>query len=164
MHTLTLVRHAKSSWKDPDLEDFYRPLNKRGYRDLPLMAARLRAARLAPDLCLTSPAIRTMITAETTVARLVNQPALQTVPELYHASKETLLNILQNQPEHPYLMLFGHNPGLHELGELLTGEMLAKFPTCGIMHIHLSITHWSELAADCGILNWLDYPKLHPEP
>lgn len=163
MRTLTLIRHAKSSWKNPDMDDYQRPLNKRGKRDLPLMTERLMASALAPDLCLSSGAVRTLTTARYTSQHLINQPALEVVPELYGASMETLLNVLQQQSDqHPYLMLFGHNPGLQLLGEYLTGEVLPKFPTCAILHLHLSIRCWSELAANCATINWLDYPKLHP--
>ncbi len=162
MRTLTLIRHAKSSWKDPELDDFLRPLNKRGKRDLPLMVERLAAAGLQPDLCLTSAANRAITTAQYTCAHLENQPPLAEIPELYESCKETLLNVLQQQSDqHHYIMMFGHNPGLQQLGEYITGERFEKFPTCAVMHIHLSITCWSELAAGCGTLNWLDYPKLH---
>src|SRR4051812_47768063 len=36
MKTLLLLRHAKSSWQDPNLSDFERPLNGRGLKAAPL--------------------------------------------------------------------------------------------------------------------------------
>ena len=64
MKRLYLVRHAKSSWKDPDLDDFDRPLNKRGKRDAPLMGQKLRQADVRPDLIVSSPAKRAAKTAK----------------------------------------------------------------------------------------------------
>ena len=85
MKMLTLVRHAKSSWDDPELSDFNRPLNKRGKRDLPLMAARLLPMGIQPDLILSSGARRAITTAEQ-IALAQNYAVnnIIEVPELYH--------------------------------------------------------------------------------
>jgi phosphohistidine phosphatase len=64
MKTLFLVRHAKSSWDDPALPDQDRPLNDRGKRDTPKMAERLAKRDVKPDLILSSPAMRALMTAE----------------------------------------------------------------------------------------------------
>lgn len=163
MKKLTLVRHAKSSWDNPELSDFDRPLNKRGQRDLPLMAERLVQFNLQPDLILSSSALRAITTAEQ-VARAQNYPGerIIEVPELYHVRLETLINLLQGQSDHyRHLMVVGHNPTLELAGHYLTGERLAKLPTSGVVHIALSVTSWEELAESCGTLELLDYPKLH---
>lgn len=163
MRLLTLVRHAKSSWKNPDLNDFDRPLNKRGCRDLPLLAERITQFDIHPDFILSSGAKRAAATSDAIAKALPlpNDEVLQ-LPELYASCYETLLNTLQNQPDrYRHIMLVGHNPGLEDLGFFLTHEMLEKFPTAGVMHIHLSITRWSELAESCGTLTLFDYPKLH---
>lgn len=163
MKKLTLVRHAKSSWDNPELSDFDRPLNKRGLRDLPLMAERLIAFDLQPDLILSSSALRAITTAEQ-IARAQDYPLDRIIdePELYHVRPETLLNLLQGQSDHyRHLMVVGHNPTLELFGHYLTGERIAKFPTSGVMHIPLSITSWEELAENCGTLELIDYPKLH---
>ena len=76
MHLLTIIRHAKSSWKDPELADFDRPLNKRGKRDLPLAAQRI-AHHYQPDTCLSSGADRAFTTAKAIHQRLLNAPSLQ---------------------------------------------------------------------------------------
>lgn len=163
MRQLTLIRHAKSSWKNPELIDFDRPLNKRGKRDLPGIARRVAHFGLMPDIILSSGAKRAITTAtEVAQALAISPEQIQQVPELYESCYETLLHTLQNQPDHyRHIMLFGHNPGLQQLGFYLTQEPLEKFPTGGVMHIHLSITNWSELAEHCGTLTLLDYPKRH---
>ncbi|MDH3511983.1 MAG: histidine phosphatase family protein [Gammaproteobacteria bacterium] len=60
---LTLLRHAKSSWNNPSLDDRDRPLNKRGERDAPMMGQRLLKKSTRPSLILTSPAKRARQTA-----------------------------------------------------------------------------------------------------
>lgn len=76
MRQLTLVRHAKSDWSLPGQQDWDRPLNKRGQRDAPEMARRLRARKLKPDLVLASPAVRALTTAAI-MARELKVPAAQ---------------------------------------------------------------------------------------
>lgn len=163
MRQLTLIRHAKSCWKDPGLNDFERPLNKRGLRDLPALGERVIKFELFPDLILSSGAVRAITTAESVSQSLeIPLEEIREIPELYESCYETLLNILQNQSDrYRHIMMFGHNPGLEDLGYFLTHDILEKFPTAGLLHIHLSITNWSELAESCGTLTRFDYPKLH---
>lgn len=163
MKRLTLIRHAKSCWKNPDLNDFDRPLNKRGKRDLPKMVERVALLEQQPDYLLSSAANRTATTANSLSMRLGLTPEhVELVPELYESRCETLIYILQaqvNSAEH--IMLVGHNPGLIELAEFLTQTKFHKFPTAAVAQMHLSITQWQELAAGCATLTHFDYPKKH---
>ncbi|TCK05837.1 SixA phosphatase family protein [Marinobacterium mangrovicola] len=163
MKQLTLIRHAKSSWENPQLSDFERPLNPRGQRDLPAMAERVRAKELIPDLLLYSSALRTTLTAqELSSCLLLPASHCKDVPEMYEACWETLLNLLQGQSDsHSRLMLVGHNPGIAELGAYLSGTPLPHFPTSCVQHLILNVLSWSELAESCGTSQWFDYPKLH---
>ncbi len=163
MKHLTLVRHAKSSWKDPDLTDFDRPLNKRGKNDLPEMAERLYLQQIIPDLIITSGARRALTTATAIQKRLkISEDNFVIQPEVYESFSETLLYLLQNCPDHArHLMLVGHNPGLETLGFYLCQQHVTKFPTAAVMHIHLSIKNWQELAEGCGTIELFDYPKKH---
>ncbi|MFC6635465.1 SixA phosphatase family protein [Microbulbifer taiwanensis] len=166
MKQLTLIRHAKSSWDDPALEDFARPLNKRGKRDLPAMARRVREFDLVPERLLTSGAVRALSTAEALIDALeLSAEQILVQPELYAAGYQALLQQLRQQSDQwHHLMLVGHNPGLEDLGYHLTHERLPKFPTAAVLHIHLGITRWCELEASCGAVELFDYPKLHPKP
>ena len=163
MKKLTLIRHAKSSWKYPELSDFDRPLNKRGKRDLPEMAQRVVGFEIFPNMLISSGAKRAITTAQALKVCLeLTNDQFQVQPELYDSLPETLLYVLQNQPEHlKHIMLVGHNPGLEMLGQYLTNTQLIKFPTAAIMHIHLSITSWEELSEDCGSLIRFDAPSMH---
>ena len=163
MKKLTLIRHAKSSWDDSALEDFNRPLNKRGQRDLPAMARRVRDFGLAPDRLLTSGAVRALTTAESLAGTLeLNSRQVLVQPELYAASCSSLLHHLQHQSDQwHHLMIVGHNPGIEDLAYYLTHKRLAKFPTAAVLHIRLEISRWRELAESCGTVELFDYPKLH---
>ncbi|MBV1786797.1 histidine phosphatase family protein [Marinobacterium sp. D7] len=163
MKQLTLIRHAKSSWDNPGLDDFDRPLNARGMRDLPLMATRVKAMGLIPQRLLYSSATRTAVTARTLAQTLeLDDRAFIAIPEMYEACWETLLNLLQGQPDHlDSIMLVGHNPGMADLGSYLSGHAQYHFPTSAVQHLMLNVLSWSELAESCGSTQIFDYPKLH---
>ncbi|KDE40408.1 Phosphohistidine phosphatase SixA [Nitrincola lacisaponensis] len=163
MKYLTLVRHAKSSWKAVDLPDFERPLNKRGKRDLPALCERLIAFSAQPDRLLFSPATRTRLTAERIIERLsIPLEHCQECPDCYEACTTALLEQIQIQPDSiNHLMLVGHNPGLQDLGSFLLGDTVPHFPTSAVLQLQLDIDHWSDCAPQTGRCLRLDYPGLH---
>ncbi len=161
MKQLTLTRHAKSSWKDSDLADFDRPLNKRGKRDLPRMARRLAVEGDPPDRIVTSPAARALETAKALAAELgFAQASLVTEPRIYGASHAQLFDILRHQPEScSHLMLVGHSPGIADLSRALCGAPEGKFPTCGSVRMRLPVEGWWDVTEGTGGLVFFDYPK-----
>lgn len=163
MKYLTLVRHAKSSWKDTGLKDFDRPLNKRGQRDLTGLAERLQQTLPRPDQLLFSPAKRTQLTQEPLViAWQLDTQQVVAVPQAYEASATVLLaRLRQTTDEMQHLVLVGHNPGLSDLTSLLTGNLMDYFPTAAFAHLELQLEHWSQLAEQTARLLHFDYPKLH---
>jgi phosphohistidine phosphatase len=162
---LTLVRHAKSDWSLPGQNDWDRPLNKRGQRDAPDMARRLRARRLRPDLILSSPAVRALTTA-TVFARELKVPAAQVVQDerLYLASPADLLAAIRELGgEARHLMVFGHNPGFTDgANRLSAGERIDNLPTCGVFTAEFDLRDWSALDWGLGQEPEFDYPKNHP--
>jgi len=163
MKRLYLLRHAKSSWKDPELEDFDRPLNKRGKRDAPFMGQRLRLANIRPDLIISSPAKRAGKTAKIFAAQIeYSVKKIQWRESLYGAGTLTLLGILQEIADPvKQAMLVGHNPGLTLLAECLTGEAVDNIPTSGVFAVDLDVTSWGQTGEGCGTLVFFDYPKKH---
>ncbi|WP_417581915.1 SixA phosphatase family protein [Nitrincola sp.] len=163
MKYLTLVRHAKSSWKDLSLSDYQRPLNQRGLRDLPALCERLAGFKLLPDRLIYSPARRTQITAEGIIHRLsLTTDAVLSCATVYEASATELLNLISSEANNTnHLMLVGHNPGLQDLGDLLTAETLPHFPTSAVLHLALHIDHWQEAGPATATCQLLDYPGLH---
>lgn len=165
MKRLTLVRHAKSDWSLPGQNDWDRPLNKRGQRDAPEMARRLRSRRLKPDLILSSPAVRALTTA-TVMARELKVPAAHVLQDerLYLASPADLLAVIRERGgEAKHVMVFGHNPGITECAnQLSAGDRIDNLPTCGVFTAQFDITAWSELGPDSGQDAEFDYPRNHP--
>lgn len=161
LRRLTLLRHAKSSWADGDLPDRDRPLNDRGERDAPMMGARLRARGARPTLILTSPAVRARRTAQI-IAREINYPQefLQREAELYLASPEGIVAVIARQDDaFRDLVVCGHNPGLTDLANRLTGSHIDNVPTCGLVVVELELDAWSGLPGARGKLALFDFPR-----
>ena len=161
MKTLTLVRHAKSSWNHPGLVDEKRPLNKRGQRNAPEMGQRLAARGVRPDLMLTSPAVRARDTAEA-LAEALGYPveAIVEHPQLYCAGPRAVLEVihgLDNGLDH--VMLFGHNPGVTDLVNRLSREPVDDVPTCGVASFQLPVASWTDVGQGEPVALDFDYPK-----
>ncbi|MDH3757345.1 MAG: histidine phosphatase family protein, partial [Gammaproteobacteria bacterium] len=130
MKTLTLVRHAKSSWKDTSLADRDRPLNKRGKRDAPEMGRRIVAAGIRPSLIVSSPAVRAWTTAKV-IANAIGYPRefLQRDNTLYLASVNGILDVIASQDVgFNNLMLVGHNPGFTDFANYLVPGLTNNLP------------------------------------
>jgi len=159
--TLYLVRHAKSSWDDPSLNDFDRPLNERGKRDAPRMAKRMKERELAPDLLYSSPAKRALKTCKEFAKVLgIRESTIRTNRDLYHASEEMLLEKIKNLGDKSTeVMVFGHNPGLTEFANLVTGGSIDNIPTSGVVGIRFKAGSWKEIAPGSGKVLFFDFPK-----
>jgi len=148
---LTLMRHADASWKDPDVADLERPLNRRGTAAAEAMARRLLELELVPDLLIASPARRTQQTAEI-VARALAVPARYVLREekLYLAAAEDLLRVVQSAgPRIAHLLVVAHNPGVTELMQLLAPRngSSAQLATAAVCSITFDAAGWSGLSA-----------------
>ena len=97
--TLYLLRHAKSAWDNPNLSDFDRPLNKRGKENLTDLAKIAAILNPPPELIVTSPSRRTLDTVNGFCRGMSTQFSIEKEKELYHASREEILNIIQKVPE-----------------------------------------------------------------
>ena len=163
MKTLLVLRHAKSSWNDPTLDDHERPLNKRGRRAAPRVGELVREAGLKPDVFISSDAVRARMTAEAVAeaARYGGEIVLD--PHLYMAGPADILSLLTTVRENAEtVMIVGHNPGLEELVEQLTGER-QDFPTAALAQIGLPIKQWRDLKRSTrGTLLGLWRPKELP--
>lgn len=154
MRQLFLLRHAKSSWDDPGVDDFDRPLNNRGRRNARTLCAWLRRHQLRPALVLCSAARRTRETYG------ILEPALEGIPvsveaELYEAAKHDLMERLRRLDDHlDSVLLIGHNPGLERLALALAdghGEakpvarLEEKYPTGTLAVLQADIGPWAAL-------------------
>ena len=164
MKNIYLIRHAKSSWDFPNLTDIKRPLNSRGKKDAPMMGQRLSAMGVKPDLILTSPAKRTRKTAKK-IAKETGFPANKIIVNnnLYTAGVITLLQVIRAiEKKYDTVFLFGHNPEITALTNLLTHQQIYNLPTCGICCIAFEIEAWQQVTEGKGKLVLYDYPKKSP--
>jgi phosphohistidine phosphatase len=148
MKTLLLMRHGKSSWKDTNLSDHERPLNKRGQKDAPHMGMILRDRELIPQRILSSTALRARQTAEAISAISDFQEEVTYLDRLYMAEADEYIAVLRELPDTiERVMVIGHNPGLETLLQLLSGQ-IEPLPTAVIAHLVLPIRYWTELNTD----------------
>ena len=164
MRILYLLRHAKSSWSDAGLDDHDRPLNERGIHDAPRMAEHFRTRNEKVDLIVSSTAARALATAQV-FRHVLSLPesALITVPRLYLATPSALLSQLNAVPDPVGSVMFvGHNPGISEFAEQLSGRPLGDLPTAALVRIDLPFESWALASRGTGDLVWQDHPKMHP--
>lgn len=159
--TLTLIRHAKSSWDLPALDDRDRPLNPRGRRDAPEMARRLAERGFAPDRIVTSPALRALRTAEI-FAAAIGYPLPRVVldPRLYDLEAEDLLALVRSlEAGLNWVAWVGHNPALTDLAGRLAGKSLPNVPTCGVVELGFVSADWGAVGRRRPDTFVFDFPK-----
>jgi phosphohistidine phosphatase len=129
MLTLSLLRHAKSSWKDPALADHERPLNTRGQAEAPVMGKAMTKHGLDPDLVLCSTARRTRDTLALVLPELKTEPKVIYEDGLYHGTSAEMLGILHEVGAGVgQVLLVGHNPDLAQIVYDLTGARVRFDP------------------------------------
>jgi len=159
MKTLYLLRHAKSSWKDETLVDVERPLNGRGRRASQTVGAFLKREKIIPDLVLSSSAIRARQTTDIVVEAAKLRTDLRFDERIYEASAQKLLEVVrQIEKSKKAVLLVGHNPGLEEFLELLTGTS-ETMPTGTLSKVVLKLSSWAAVGDKAGALEWIVRPK-----
>lgn len=162
MLTLSLLRHAKSSWADPGLDDYERPLAKRGANAAAEIGKYLKRQKLRPDLILCSAAVRTRATLELVLAELCSPaPEVRYDDALYRTSPAIMLGGLRKiDTPYRHVMMIGHNPELHALSLKLIGggrrkdiaALATKFPTAALAVLTFDAAGWSKIRAASGRL------------
>jgi phosphohistidine phosphatase len=163
MKTLYLVRHAKSSWKYPNLDDFERPLNKRGRKNAPFMGRILKKLKVAPDLVISSPANRAAITARMIAAK-INYPLekIQYSENIYEFSEDALISVIKQIDDSVNkAMVVGHNPATNGLANYIGDQPIGNIPTSGVCCVELDISSWAKVKEHCGKLKFFEFPKKH---
>ena len=156
MKTFLIMRHAKSDYPPHISNDFDRPLNKRGAKDVPRMARVLRASAPVPELILSSPAQRARQTAE----GMELSGNILFDERLYLAAPATLIDVVAGLPDSgESALIVGHNPGLEEWILQLCGCHL-RLPTAGLAALCLDMSRWVEIHSARGQLQWFVNPRL----
>ncbi|MBB3046838.1 phosphohistidine phosphatase [Litorivivens lipolytica] len=161
MKTLYLLRHAKSSHDDDSLDDFDRPLSKRGKRDAVAVASVIEKHCSAVEHIFSSPAKRCRSTIKR-VRNALDAPSgeLTLDDALYSFDHNDLLNWLKDRDTRlQCILLVGHNPALEDLLEVLTGQGHRHFPTAGFAELQLKVEYWDQIRAGCADLIHFDSPK-----
>ena len=153
------MRHAKSSWTDPSLSDFERPLNERGRRAAPFMGEVLKREGLVPDHIICSPAKRTRETAELVQAAVALEFEVRHDARVYEATAGELIEVVSAIPDTSQrALLIGHNPSSEQFVQIITGAIEAM-PTAALAVIDLDIDSWAEIAPGKGKLRRIFRPK-----
>lgn len=144
---LRLLRHAKSSWSDPDLDDHDRPLTRRGREAATRLGAYLRQERIRPDLVLCSSAVRARQTLE--LLQLPSKVEVRIEDALYGADASSLLaRVRRIEDAVDSALLVGHNPGIQDFASSLASdgdELGDKFPTAAMADLRLPVTRWKDV-------------------
>ncbi len=163
MKKLFIIRHAKSSWKDFSLDDFDRPLNKRGKLNAPLMGTRLKERGVVPDIMISSSALRAKTTAEIIAKKVKYSQKIIFKKDIYEIGESAIEKILKKlDDENSVVFLFGHNPDLNMLAEYYV-DFDENIPTCGIVEIAFNCGKWKDISSENAKFISFDYPKRYKE-
>ena len=159
MKNLIIVRHCKSSWKDPSLSDFDRPLNKRGNIDGELMSNYLREKEKKIDKLILSTSIRTRLTSKYFIEK-IHFNSISYLDELYHASYSEIIKIISKIENNlNNIMVIGHNRGLTELINHFSDMRIYNIPTSGIIKVEFKEDKWSKITENKGKIVYKKFPK-----
>ena len=154
MKTLHLLRHTKSDWSDPSVDDFARPLSRRGKRARKLIARHVAGWQI--DLVVCSPAKRAKATAKPLIG-VLGCP-VRYDEAMYAADADDLLVITRHLLENTSSVMFvGHNPSMEEFTAMLCGSS-PRYPTGALGTLALGVEHWSQTSPGCATLAALDTP------
>jgi phosphohistidine phosphatase len=168
MKTVYLLRHAKSDWGSPGLDDHDRPLAPRGERAAALMGVHFAQEQYQPTLVLCSSALRTRQTLDLLLPHLPAQPEILIEERIYLASGGRLLSRVQEVDDGASgVLLIGHNPGIAELARTLAGSgergalrrLATRFPTAAAAVCEFDLDRWRDLAPGSGRLLSFRTPK-----
>jgi len=158
---LYIIRHRKSSWDNEGLDDIDRPLSKRGLKAAGMMAERLKASGLVPDLIFSSPANRALNTAMIMQQTWGLDPAkLEIFDDLYMAYLEEISDVIERAPDQvESLAIFGHNPSFTMYANKFLRFPLDNLPTAGVVVITLESDNWKRLGRKQVVDTFVDFPK-----
>ncbi|MFO8054226.1 MAG: histidine phosphatase family protein [Bacteroidales bacterium] len=161
MRTLYLVRHAKSSWENPEIPDFQRPLLEKGKKRTKQMIDYLESRDVKIDLMISSHAKRARETAEI-LAHAFQYPADQIKIDhlIYEGDEQQIANSFFDLPSWVHhLWIIGHNPSITNFANLFLEKRIEYLPTSGIISINFETDSWEKLQAVPCSINFVMYPS-----
>ena len=158
MKTIYLIRHAKSSWEDLNLDDHERPLNERGKKDAGRMARYLEGIGIQPEICLCSTSKRTKETYSYFTPIFMGLP-LSLLRKLYHASVDNIVHEIKSiDNNYDKSFLFGHNNGISEFVSIIQNKQVS-LSTCSFTEILFDVDDWKEIDLLNARINAAKAPK-----
>ncbi len=145
------------------MDDFERPLNKRGRKNTPFMGKVLKKIKVAPDLVLSSPANRAAMTARI-IAASINYPLenIRYNEAIYEFSESALIHVVKRIDDAVNkAMVVGHNPAINGMANYIADQSISNIPTCGVFCVELDISSWTKISEHCGKLKFFEFPKKH---
>ena len=158
---LIIIRHGKSSWDNPKLDDHDRPLNERGMANAPEMSSRLKNLNVNPDALFSSTALRAATTAQI-FAEALEFPTDKITydSDLYLASAGMLQDFIAGLVNNlSTVLIFGHNPGLTLLVSQVWGLPIGNIPTCGVVSLKFKDSDWKQTSFSQPTSATFDFPK-----
>ena len=165
MKHILLLRHAKSSWDEPGLDDFDRPLAKRGIKDAPRMGAFVEKCGYVPDHIISSPAKRAKQTASLfSESAGIESRGIQREEDFYYGSAFDYLEAIQKSSEdYETIMVVGHNPKIEEAVSILCSDQRSypvRMPTAALVCVEHPAMKWSQVKEGTARIKWMVIPKL----
>ncbi len=159
MKKLLIIRHAKSDWDDDTIDDYDRPLNKKGLKNAPFMGGILKQKGIKPDKIISSPALRAITTAQLIAKEIEYEKTItpnQYIYEAYVNSLQEIVEYLHDSDDTVFLV--GHNPGVSALAYVMCG-LTEQLPTCAIVEINFECDSWLDANKQNAKLISYEYPK-----
>jgi phosphohistidine phosphatase len=155
---LLVIRHAKSDLNN-NVSDFDRPLNNRGLKDAPNMGKFLKSKDIVPDLIISSGAKRALTTAKLIAKSISFSDEFLIEDSIYNATANNIKSVI-NKIEEKYntVFLFGHNPGVSNLINELSGEWV-NLKTCCVVELEISVDKWGYITNETAIFKEYYSPK-----
>jgi len=158
---LFVLRHAKSSWDEPNKDDIDRALTTRGISDAYAMANRLKKQLHETDLIITSQANRAIHTA-TIFASVIKYPVekIKISSSIYETSETKIKSLIKNLPDDiSRVMIVGHNPTFTNFVNHYLPNLIDNIPTAGIVGISFKTEKWNEISAEKVYSSFFEFPN-----
>lgn len=161
LRNICFVRHAKSSWENPQLADIDRPLSKRGERDAPFLASKMVDLQITADLIITSPAVRARTTARIFADAVELDSSCFIVNDmLYGADVTEIVKMVQGiDDKYKSIFVFGHNPTMTIMANCFAGVDISNVPTCGVLQAKTMVSGWKDWSPEVSAFVGFYYPK-----
>ncbi|RKE94700.1 SixA phosphatase family protein [Ichthyenterobacterium magnum] len=147
MKKITLVRHAKSSWKY-DVNDIDRPLKKRGIVDANLVSNAFYVRESLPNIVFSSPANRALTTCKIFMKNLnIDSKIVHVNDKLYDFGGQNVVDFIKKCDDtYNHIMIFGHNHAFTSISNIFGDIFIANLPTSGLVEIIFDVDSWTKIS------------------